>query len=89
MVPDIYMDNITDRIFQIVIYFIQQQHDQISAIYVSTYRSLLPLINIHQFKIKIQHFRLANPDYNNISIENHKQEILQIFMLALCVFITC
>ena len=31
---------------------------------------------------------LANPDYNNISIENYKWKILQIFMLALYVYAT-
>ena len=29
-----------------------------------------------------------NPDYNNISIDNYKQERLKIFMSAFCLFVT-
>ena len=31
---------------------------------------------------------LSNPDYNNIYIYNYYRVILQMFMLALCVFVT-
>ena len=31
---------------------------------------------------------LANPDYNNISIDNYKQEIFLILMLELHIYVT-
>ena len=50
--------------------------------------SLLQLIYIHWGRENSQHSMLDNTDNNNISIENYYQEILQKFMVSLCVFIT-
>ena len=61
---------------------------KLSNIYVSIIFSLLLLMFICWGMENIQHSMLANPEYNNISIDNYYQEIFQTFMLALCVFIT-
>ena len=62
---------------------------EIFDIYVSITIYLLQYIYIILGWKNIQHSMLANPDYNKISIENYYQEIFQIFMLALCLYITC
>ena len=62
---------------------------KISDIYVSTTGSILQLINFHWCRKNSQNSMLANPDFNNISIENYEQEILQTFMSEFCLFVTC
>ena len=32
---------------------------------------------------------LANPEYNNISVDKYYQEILQMFLLSICEYDTC
>ena len=49
--------------------------------------SLLKLVYICWVRENIQHYMVDIPDYNNISIGKYKQEILQIFMLALHVYV--
>ena len=61
---------------------------QIANIYVSTTVYLLQMIYISKCRDNSQHFSLANPDYNNVSIDNHKQEIFTTFMLAVSVYAT-
>ena len=56
-------------------------------IYVSNNVSLLQLIYIRWDRKNIQHSMLFNPEYNNISIDNYKREIFQIFMLELRLYI--
>ena len=48
----------------------------VANIYDSTTGSLLQTIEIHLCKENIQHSMSANPYFNNISIDNYKQEIL-------------
>ena len=64
---------------------------KISNIYVSITVSLFNYIYIYIcWGIKhIQHSMLAHPEYNNISINNYYQVILQTFMLAEWLFIAC
>ena len=50
--------------------------------------SLLHLIYISHCRENIQHYMLADPDYNNISIENDKQEMFMTLMLELHVYLT-
>ena len=57
-------------------------------IYVITTGYLLHQINIHHIRKNNQHYMLAYTDLNNISIDNHKQEIFPTFMLADGVYIT-
>ena len=61
----------------------------VAKIYVSTNVSLLPQINIHRRRKNSQHYMLAHPDLNDISIDTHKQEIFTIFMVEDYVYITC
>ena len=68
--PDIYRDDISKMIFQLIKIFILQQHEKIDNIYVSTTGTILWLINIHQCRENIHHYMLAIPDYHNISIGN-------------------
>ena len=55
---------------------------QIFDIYVRTTRSLLQQINIRWCREIIQRYMLANTDFNNISIDNQKWEILPTLVLA-------
>ena len=57
-------------------------------IYVSTTGYLLQII-YSSVQRNYPTFMLANPDYNNISIENYKWETFLTFMLALRVYVTC
>ena len=61
---------------------------KISDIYVNTTGFLLQLINFRRCRKNSQHSMLANPDFNNISIDDYKQYILPKFMFELCVFVT-
>ena len=53
----------------------------VADIYVSTAGYKLQLIYICQFKNIGQQYRLANPDYNNISIDKYRREILPTVMV--------
>ena len=75
-------------IFYIYRYFIQKNMIKIYEIYVSTTGSQLQIIYICWFRENIQHSMLDNHNYNNLSIENYKREILPTFMLALHVYFT-
>ena len=55
--------------------------------YVSTSGSLLQMIYFSRYMESIQHYTLDNPFYNQISIENYKQEILTTFMLELLLYL--
>ena len=57
---------------------------KISGFYISPTGSLIQLINICRCRENSQDYMLDNTDYNNISIDIYKQEILPTFMLALC-----
>ena len=61
---------------------------RIDDIYVSTTASLLWKINIHRCKKNTQHYMLANPYFDKISIDSYKREILPILMLEDGVYIT-
>ena len=45
---------------------------KIADIYLNTSGSLLQLVNFRRCRNNSQQYMLANPDFNNISIENHK-----------------
>ena len=60
----------------------------ITDIYFSITFSLIQLIYIRCRWKNIQRSILANTDFNNISIDNYKREILQIFISAFFVFVT-
>ena len=61
---------------------------KIYDIYVRTTGFLLQPIDFFRCKKHSQHSMLANPDFKNILIHYLKQEILQTFMLAFCLYIT-
>ena len=61
----------------------------IAEIYVRTTVSLLQQIHICCYRENIKYYMLAHPDFNNISIDTYKQEILSTFLLANGVYITC
>ena len=81
--------NLTNKKSCVVNVRLYQNMIEIFDIYVSITIYLLQYIYIILGWKNIQHSMLANPDYNKISIENYYQEIFQIFMLALCLYITC
>ena len=58
---------------------------KIDNIYASTTGSLLQMINTHWCRESIQHYLLANPDYNNISIDNHKKNTEYIYVNITCI----
>ena len=69
-------------------YFNQQQNDKHFYTSVITNGYLLQMISLCWCRGNIQHSMLANPDYNNISLEIYNWETFLKFMLVLCVFIT-
>ena len=75
-VSNVYMYDIADMICQIYQIYIWRiiifNNDMIliANIYVFITVSIIQLIYIHQGWKNSQHYMLANPDYNNISIEN-------------------
>ena len=48
-------------------------------VFVSTIGSLIQLVSIHIFSENIQHSMLSHLDYNNISGDTYKSEILLTF----------
>ena len=56
--------------------------------YVSINAYLLHLTYICWGRQNFHHSMLANSGYNNISIENYNQEIMNIFMLSLRLYVT-
>ena len=58
-------------------------------IYASITESLLQQINITQFMEKIKHSMLSHSNFNNITIDDDRAEILPIFMLVFVEYITC
>ena len=56
---------------------------KVAEIYVSTTFSLLQLVFLFWFMMNSQNSMSANHKFNNISIENYKQEIFPTFLLAL------
>ena len=60
----------------------------VSDVYVSTTGYLLHVIYIRLCRGNSQHSMSVHPDFNNISIDNYKQEILPTFILELHVYVT-
>ena len=53
-----------------------------SDTYVRITGYIIQQININWCRKSIQHFMLADSDFNNISIDTYKREIFPTFMLA-------
>ena len=69
----IFIDDIANTICQIFQFLFNKNMIKVSDIYVSTTGPVHWLINICLFRKTSQHYILAHPDYNNISIENYKR----------------
>ena len=81
------MDDISEMICQIFQYYIQRQYDQ-DFLHLCYHYWVSNSADKYSQDQDIQYSLIAHPYFNNISIENYKQEILATFMLTLPVFTT-